>query len=171
MDENDKELLNYIIEEVYTNYRTKESIAIISTDIGVFEGMAVLHKDDEDVYSKFTGGDIALDRAVIKYLKELIKHKTESMFRCHTYNTPGSIMRKARRRVSDEKFYELKEERRALIKIKNEMENAMIITAVEKGNIVREQREKNIAMRTKREKFKEKVQELRDKIQNKQEDK
>lgn len=51
------------------------STVVIKTDLGTFEGKAYLHDEDKDIASEFEGCKYAEWRAVIKYLKVLLKQK------------------------------------------------------------------------------------------------
>ena len=57
------------------NKETGISTVVIKTDLGTFEGKAYLHDEDKDIASEFEGCKYAEWRAVIKYLKVLLKQK------------------------------------------------------------------------------------------------
>lgn len=58
------------IKDSIYNKETKESLVIITTDIGIFEGKAKLNQDDDSQYeSSFAGCTVAEYRALLKYLK------------------------------------------------------------------------------------------------------
>lgn len=62
-----------LISAQYLPEENGDSIAIISTDLGMFHGIARIHEEDRDVESEFIGCHIAESKAYIKYLKEKIK--------------------------------------------------------------------------------------------------
>lgn len=62
-----------LINAQYLPEENGDSIAIISTDLGIFHGIARIHEEDRDVESEFIGCHIAESKAYIKYLKEKIK--------------------------------------------------------------------------------------------------
>jgi len=51
------------------------STVAIKTELGIFEGKAYLHDEDKDIASEFEGCKYAEWRAIIKYLKVLLKQK------------------------------------------------------------------------------------------------
>lgn len=55
------------------NPETGISTATVSTEIGIFNGLARLHPDDKEIASKFAGCEYAEMRAILKYAKEKIK--------------------------------------------------------------------------------------------------
>lgn len=55
------------------NEETGVSMVKIATDIGIFEGYASLHPEDEEIASKYAGCRYAEMRASIKYMKEKAK--------------------------------------------------------------------------------------------------
>ena len=62
-----------LISAQYLPEENGDSIAIISTDLGMFHGIARIHEEDRDVESEFIGCHIAESKAYVKYLKEKIK--------------------------------------------------------------------------------------------------
>ena len=54
---------------------TGVSTVIIQTELGIFQGRARLHPDDQDNISNLAGCRIAEERAILKYLKTLLKYK------------------------------------------------------------------------------------------------
>lgn len=50
------------------------SYAKIRTDLGDFEGKALLHEEDRDIESTYAGCQYAETRAVLKYMKQRIKN-------------------------------------------------------------------------------------------------
>ena len=94
----------------------KPSVAVISTELGLFDGVARLHKDDEDVASEFIGCHIAESKAYIKYIKEKIKILTNQIKALENYENliknlkeyqPHSRENRKLRRM----IFELKQER------------------------------------------------------------
>ena len=63
----------------------KPSVAVISTELGFFNGVARLHEDDKDVESEFIGCHIAESKAYIKYIKEKIKILTNQIKALENY--------------------------------------------------------------------------------------
>lgn len=57
------------------NKDTGISYVKIDTDLGVFEGKSILHKEDEDIVSNFEGCRYAELRAVTKYIKAKIRNQ------------------------------------------------------------------------------------------------
>ena len=62
-----------LVNAQYLPEENGDSVAVISTELGIFHGIARIHEDDRDVESDFIGCHVAESKAYIKYIKEKIK--------------------------------------------------------------------------------------------------
>ena len=109
-------MIRLVSAHYFPEEEDKPSVAVISTELGLFNGIAKLHKDDEDVESEFIGCHIAESKAYIKYIKEKIKILTNQIKALENYEKliknlkeyqPHSRENRKLRRM----IYELKQER------------------------------------------------------------
>lgn len=105
-----------LVNAQYLPEENGDSVAVISTELGLFHGIARLHEDDRDVESEFIGCHIAESKAYIKYIKEKIKILTHQIKALENYENliknlkeyqPHSRENRKLRRM----IFELKQER------------------------------------------------------------
>ena len=105
-----------LVNAQYLPEENGDSVAVISTELGLFHGITRIHEDDRDVESEFIGCHIAESKAYIKYIKEKIKILTHQIKALENYENliknlkeyqPHSRENRKLRRM----IFELKQER------------------------------------------------------------